>query len=190
MQDKLPSNAKLLPLNVEKTEFAIVDADMYDYLSQFTWRIQSDKQNGRYAGRIRNAGKVDGKYRYERIFLHRLVNATPDGFETDHINRNTLDNRRANLRTVTRQENIWNRGMHRTNKTGFLGVSKKKNSNAWIAQIGHRLEGRRVNVTLGSFDTPEEAAAAYQEAMALRNSGEPPKMIRRQRRTSGRHPEP
>lgn len=48
-------------------------------------------------------GVVDGKK--QTVRLHRLINKTPDSLFTDHINRNKLDNRRANLRTVTQAEN-------------------------------------------------------------------------------------
>lgn len=48
-------------------------------------------------------GLVDGKK--QTIRLHRLINNTPEGMITDHINHNRLDNRRANLRTVDFKEN-------------------------------------------------------------------------------------
>lgn len=53
-------------------------------------------------------GIVDGKK--QTVRLHRLINGTPDGMITDHINRNRLDNRRENLRTCTQFENMQNSG--------------------------------------------------------------------------------
>ncbi|GAG44409.1 unnamed protein product [marine sediment metagenome] len=48
-------------------------------------------------------------FNHEVGFLHRAVLEVPDGLERDHVNRNRLDNRRDNLRVVTRQENLLNR---------------------------------------------------------------------------------
>jgi hypothetical protein len=48
----------------------------------------------------------------------------PKGMSIDHINHNTLDNRKANLRIVTHQQNNTNRnGAYSTSKTGIRGVS-------------------------------------------------------------------
>lgn len=46
----------------------------------------------------------------EHGYLHRVIMGDiPAGMEIDHINRNTLDNRRDNLRIVTRSQNLQNR---------------------------------------------------------------------------------
>jgi len=77
---------------------AVVDADDYEYLAQFNWHL-SDQ------------GYALGTINKKRVRMHRIVNDTPDGFETDHINRNKLDNRRSNLRTATRSENTLNKAV-------------------------------------------------------------------------------
>lgn len=58
---------------------AVVDDDDYVWLSHWKWRLSI---NG-YAVRSSGNGKA--------IFMHREVNKTPIGFETDHVNRNKLD---------------------------------------------------------------------------------------------------
>ena len=76
----------------------------------------------------------------------------------DHINGNGLDNRKANLRIASATENGRNRRRHSNNTSGFKGV--KKDKGRWVANIG----GSKNRIRLGSFETPEEAHAAYCEA--------------------------
>jgi hypothetical protein len=86
----------------------------------------------------------------------------------DHINGDRMDNRIANLRDITRQAN--NQNIHRpfrTNKTGFLGVDFDKSCNKYRASIRHA--GK--NVTLGRFDTPEEAHRIYVDAKRSLHEG-------------------
>jgi hypothetical protein len=67
--------------------------------------------------------------------LHRfIINATSGQF-VDHINRNKLDNRKINLRIVTRSENVHNSKMHITNKSGTKGVYFHKGTRKWEAFI-------------------------------------------------------
>lgn len=56
-----------------------------------------------------------------------------DGKEVDHVNRNGLDNRRANIRIATRKENNRNLGLRSDNKSGFKGISFDRNRNKWFA---------------------------------------------------------
>lgn len=101
------------------------------------------------------------------IAMHRVINQTPKGFETDHINHNTLDNQCSNLRTATPTQNHYNRRKHKTNKSGYTGVSWSKKSKTWDAQIS--INGR--NKHIGSFRNPEDAARAY-DAKAKELRGE------------------
>lgn len=93
--------------------------------------------------------------------MHRLLIYVPPGFEVDHINRNGLDNRRANLRTCTKSENAANRekvGGDTSSK--YKGVHRRADSGKWMARI--KVNGRRRS--LGCFYSEEEAALAYNVA--------------------------
>lgn len=72
-------------------------------LSEFRWWVQVSN-GGPYAYTwARDDGRIASPRR--KIYMHRLVAATPAHLETDHRNRDTLDNRRQNLRNVTKQVN-------------------------------------------------------------------------------------
>lgn len=86
----------------------------------------------------------------------------------DHINGDRTDNRFSNLRDIPQAINNQNlRTPRRTNKTGFLGVDLCKTTNRYRASI--RSKGK--NITLGRFDTPEEAHAEYLKAKRLLHEG-------------------
>jgi len=62
----------------------------------------------------------------KKVYMHRVVNNTPDNLQTDHINHNQLDNRRINLRSVTNQQNAFNASLNKANTSGTKGVSWSK----------------------------------------------------------------
>lgn len=103
-----------------------------------------------YAQRI-----VKGRRGPER--LHTFLTGWP---LVDHINGDGLDNRRQNLREATRQQNAMNQRRSRRNTSGFKGVSFFKRTGRYRAYIGFDGAARH----LGYFDTPEEAARAYDAA--------------------------
>lgn len=88
------------------------------------------------------------------------------GVQVDHRNGDSLDNRRANLRECTPQQNAHNRRPQRGAKVPFKGVSLRSNG---TYQAAITVAGKRTY--LGCFETAELAHAAYTEA-AIRLHGE------------------
>ena len=76
-------------------------------------------------------GKVNGK----RILLHRFILNAPKDKVVDHINGNTLDNRRSNLRLCSVKENVRNCRLSKNNSSGYPGVSFRKDRNKYRAYI-------------------------------------------------------
>jgi len=91
--------------------------------------------------------------RKKQVFLHRLIMQPPETMQIDHINGNTLDNRRCNLRLCTKQQNMYNQKMRCDNTSGYTGVDYDKRRKKWRA----RISVNRKEIHLGLFDTFEEA---------------------------------
>jgi hypothetical protein len=89
--------------------------------------------------------------------LHRLITRADKTQLVDHIDRNTLDNRKLNLRLVGAFENTHNRGKHRGASCPYYGVSFDSARNVWVAQVSIR--GSRKY--LGRFRIAQDAAKAY-----------------------------
>ena len=146
---------KLLQLSLNYN--AIVDDNMHEFLSQFKWYankvIASKKKNSFYPSRSMKLG-----CRWKIIFLHHVIAGHPmKGFHVDHINRNTLDNRRENLRVVSVQENLRNSSKSSRNKSGFKGVSLDKATGKYQVFICKNYKSKY----LGEYETAIEAAKAY-----------------------------
>jgi hypothetical protein len=135
---------KKIPLS--KGLFALVDDDDFEHLNQWKWWIC-----GRYAGRVKTK---NGKR--EHIFMHRVVNHTPNSKITDHINCNRLDNRKENLRNCNFQENGRNVKKYRgTSK--YKGVLWASRNNRWKTT----LQAKGNLMFIGYFKNEVHAALAY-----------------------------
>ena len=150
---------RLIPVG-HKGDHAVVDAEDYEWLSAWAW----DLKRG-YATRGGTKSRVNGNR-----FMHRSILSARPGEICDHINGDTLDNRRCNLRIVTATENARNRRA-KTQRWGrkphahYKGLSWTPHG--FIVRIG--LE--RKQIYLGTFQDEIEAALAYDRA-ALHHYGE------------------
>lgn len=113
-----------------------VDDDDYKKYNHLVWHLSDTG----YAVR-RNNG--------ETFRLHRLIMNCPEGMVVDHLNGDTLDNRKCNLRICTVAENSKN---HHNTK----GYCYDKNRGRWVARYRRKFYGR--------YDTEEEAKRAYKLA--------------------------
>jgi len=149
-------------IQLTQGQVAIVDDWWFDELNQYKWyALWSPKTRSFYA--VRNSKPLLGKR--TTILMHVVIARTKKGFNTDHINHDTLDNREENLRACTSSKNQMNAEKHSGNTSGYKGASKS--GRGWKAQI---MVNRKVYY-LGIFGTPKEAALAY-DAAARRLHGE------------------
>ena len=109
-----------------------------------------------------NAGYIATRERdsNEPILLHRLIMGVDKDLVIDHINHNTVDNRRVNLRVSTYHENMYNKVVRKDNRSGTTGVSWNTQKQKWQAFI--TVEGKKHH--LGFFADKEKAASARKSA--------------------------
>jgi hypothetical protein len=139
-------------------KYVLVDEDDYQKFKDMTWWLFVDK----YAACALN---VDGNRKY--AYMHRLITNPPEGYLVDHMDGNTLDNRKCNLRIVTKAQNSMNCNVNSINTSGYKGVSQFKRTGKWKAYIIYN----DVNYHLGYFDSRHVAAKAY-NAKAIEFFGE------------------
>jgi hypothetical protein len=99
------------------------------------------------------------------VYLHRLIVEAPAGAFVDHIDRNTKDNRRLNLRLATCSQNSMNQVRRRS--LLYRGVRQRADCDGFCA----RISVNNKYIHLGSFSAEKDAAIAY-DAAALKYHGE------------------
>lgn len=141
---------KLIPLT--HNQFAIIDDEDFNWLSQKKWYASwSEYTKSFYA--IRGSRDKNGKR--HTIYMAREILGLSEGDkrQSDHINHNTLNNRKSNLRIVTCNQNQWNQ----KNPKGYYW---RKANKKYMAQI--KLNGKQIY--LGLFRTADAAHSAYLQA--------------------------
>ena len=154
-----PSEQLYREIPLTKSQVALIDAADYERLIQWRWCASWSKDNRQFYALRKSQGR--------NIWMHReiLGLVRGDGKEADHKNRNTLDNRRENLRIATRSQNQCNKLTKVQSKSGYRGVRAKGSS------YEARITVQRRAVYLGMKATPQEAYALYCDA-AKRLHGE------------------
>jgi hypothetical protein len=129
-----------------KGETFVDDSD-YEYLSQWKWYLSDG-----YA------------YSSERKKMHRVIMNAKDGEIVDHIDRNKLNNTRANLRIVDKEGNVHNQKKRANTKNNYKGTQYVKKLNLWQSRC--RIYGN--DYFLGYYKSEIAAAYAYnKKAMEL-----------------------
>lgn len=105
----------MIELELTQGQYAKVDDDDYPELSKYNWQASwSNITNSYYA--VRTEGKRPSK---GKVYMHRQVMKTPISLVCDHINHDTLDNTKSNLRNITRSQNQMNRRTSHRSSTGY-----------------------------------------------------------------------
>jgi hypothetical protein len=141
----------------------LIDAEDWPRISGFKWSVSSDGGTRMY---------VSTRFGKKKTYLHRLILEAPNGRRVDHRNGDSLDNRKANLRLATHQQNMFNRRKSHTFKgkptaSYYKGVTWDRSCGRYKAQIIKN----GINHYLGHFHDPRKAALAYDHA-ALERFGE------------------
>lgn len=129
-----------------KPKMGLVDNEDIPVLSKHVWAVT-------------NVGYVvtsEKGCKNHKLLMHRVIMQVEDDLLVDHINHDTLDNRKCNLRKCTRSQNYMNEGLRYNNTSGVRGVSYDSKHNRWLAQI----RAKDVGYACESYKTFEEAVKA------------------------------
>lgn len=140
-------------IRLTQGKYALVDNLDYKYLCKSKWFAEYRNNTNSYIAR-RKIKINNGKWKNQ--LMHRVIMNAPKGIQVDHINHDTLDNRKANLRLCTQTQNSMNR-LTQSHSSKYKGVTWHKLAKKWVARI-------RVNkllIPLGYFKLEKDAADAY-----------------------------
>jgi len=136
--------------------YTLVDDEDFEWLNQWKW----NHHPRHYATRSIWVRLSKGKFKHTSIKMHRLINKTPEGIETDHIDGNGLNNQKSNLRNSTRSQNCQNRRTPYNNKLGYTGIVWREKSRDYVAYIN--VNNKRI--WLKTHKTLESAIKARKDA--------------------------
>lgn len=125
------------------------DLEDYDLIKQYNWYEHNPYKTYRTLLAYDNKSKTIIKFWWV-VF----------GKNCDHIDHNTFNNQKSNLRQCNQQENMQNSGLKSNNTSGVIGVSFQKNTGKWIAYLNHN--GKRVFTSKGYIKKEDAIKARLQ----------------------------
>jgi hypothetical protein len=166
--DTNPLRVGMIELPLTKGYVTTIDEVDADLGASFKWsarvtRNRAGEIDSVYAIRgTERCGKQKQYYLHVTIMERVLGSAVPEDRYVDHIDRNSLNNSRTNLRLATFSQNVMNSGIPKSNTSGYKGVAFDKLNQRWMATINVE----HTDIWLGRFDTALEAGIAYNQAAA------------------------
>lgn len=145
MTVEIPLSSKKYPGLV-----ALIDDEDAEMVSAYKWYPVFPNKHIKIPYAMASITRQDGSR--SGLYMHRLIMPDVEG-QVDHVDRNALNNTRANLRAATASQNSANRGLSPRNKSGYIGVDHRY-GNRWRSMA--RIDGNYCH--LGTFDTAKEAA--------------------------------
>lgn len=144
-----------------KGEEFYFDLEDYDLIKNFCW---FKTKQGYIRTTLNKENKEIANTNSSYIFMHQLLCHCADGQEPDHQNRVKWDNRKSNLKPVTRQGNMRNKPKYKNNIYGVVGIVYRKKDSKWLAWIAVKSKKKQ---HLGVFNNKEDAIIARLNAEAL-----------------------
>jgi hypothetical protein len=144
---------RMKEIKLSKGQVAKVCDCHYHLVKDYKWQAVWKPANRRYYAKRKALKRERLLGITSSVFMHRVINNTPKGFETDHRDRDSLNNQCENLRTATRAQNQKNRNVSINNKTGHKGVTYHIRDKRYISSIS--INGKYK--MLGSFLNIEDA---------------------------------
>lgn len=129
-------------IKISKEYSALVDDEDYEELSKYKWKISKSKTI---------------IYAVSQIFMHRLIMKTDKNESIDHIDHNSLNNTKSNLRIATDSQNRQNSNKQKNTTSKFKGVYWNKSTNLWQSNIFY--DGKQHY--LGRYKNEDDAGRAY-----------------------------
>jgi hypothetical protein len=148
-------------IKLTQGKVALVDDEDFERLNKYKWCCHHG-----YA--VRSEWRKDKKG-YRTVLMHREIMHTPPGLETDHKDRDKLNNQKANLRVCTHAQNMVNANKHKGSSSKFRGVSAHRRNKKYTNYRAELVFNGKSIVRLFPF-TPEgeiQAALKYNELAKL-----------------------
>lgn len=151
-------------MNKQLHKDVLIHLDYSPNTGEFTWKIPTTRRvkSGDIAGHDHTGGYLAIGFKNKTYFAHRLAWFYIHGIwpenEIDHRDGNRKNNKLDNLRDASINQNRRNTKIHSDNSIGFKGVRKNRSRFSARIWVNNREQ------SLGTYDTPEEAAHAYDEA--------------------------
>jgi hypothetical protein len=141
-------------IELTQGKFAIVDDEDYQRLLEHSWCFNMKSGTNGYAQRGQHLYLGFKTYKSKTIYMHTEILGIEQ--EIDHINGDTLDNRKENLRPSNRTQQTRNTSSRKNSSSKYVGVHLHKLTGKWRSQI--KVDGKVKS--LGLFASQEEAYSA------------------------------